>query len=182
MDDRPPRRFDLELDERKLSELLTRFQIPVEEAQRILDDAALVWLSKGDRIRYSERWMLYTIKLRCVAWWRQRRDRFYEVVDRGVRSTLMSPEIDSEVRAGFREDLYRLTDSLTPRCRSLLRRRYGLGPGTTVVGTEDAEAEASGTAPSATAAPSADGSGDDIPPEVLHCVAALVRRLKVVVG
>lgn len=157
MTEPPTQRFDLDLDEGKIGELLARFRVPMEEARRILDDVALILLTKGERVQASERWFLYTIKLRCVAWWRERRNRIYEVIDRGVLSTVTSPEIADEEREALREDLYRLTGSLTPGCRELLRRRYGLEP--------EGESEPK--------------AGDEAPAEILRCVAALARRMRV---
>lgn len=129
--------------------LLARFRMPREVAGEILDELTLALLAKEDRIRDPRRWLLRTLRLRCVAWWRERRRRLWRVADRGLRASLEAAGEGGEAeRDALRQEVEHLLAELSPRCREALRRRYGLG-----------EKEA----------------GEEA---VLECVGALLRRVR----
>jgi DNA-directed RNA polymerase specialized sigma24 family protein len=150
-------RSDLDLDEREIEALFARFRIPVEDAQRILDEVILALVTRREQIRSPRIWVQRTLKRRCVSWWRRRLRGFHRVFDRGVREVLTSPGISEDERDVIRGELRRWTAALAPRCRRLLRRRYGL--------SEDVEVMGSGA--------------EGVPPrELLRCLAALMRRIR----
>ena len=112
--------------EPRIEKVLHRFRIPSEEAQEILDEIMLTMLIKRDRIRDPERWMMRTLKNRCVMYWRQRRRRLYRVIDSGLLTVLTSPEVSPEEKDVLRGELRALVEGVEPECRAYLERRYGL--------------------------------------------------------
>jgi hypothetical protein len=113
--------------EPRIERLMGRFHLPPSEAQTILDEIMLAMLTKRDRIRDPERWLLRTLKSRCRIYWRERRRRLYRVVDRGVLSVLASDARPDEKNA-LRDDLTALLVRTDRESRELLSLRYGLIP------------------------------------------------------
>lgn len=103
-----------------------RFRIPPEEAEDILQEALLAFVTKGDAVHSPEPWLLGTLRNRCLLYWRSRRRRLYDAVDTALLESTASGDPEHEQRE-LQRDLHSLIGSLPPRCRSLLRLRYGLG-------------------------------------------------------
>lgn len=112
--------------EPRIEGLLDRFRIPAQDAQEILDEIMLTMLTKRDRIRDPERWMLQTLKNRCLMYWRKRRRRLYRVIDSGLLTVLTSDEVPAEEKGALRGELEDLVEGVEPECRAHLKRRYGL--------------------------------------------------------
>lgn len=145
--------------EAEIDRILSRYRVPPEDGQEILDDVMLTMLVKRERIRDPERWLRRTLRNRCVHYWRQRRRHLYRVVDSGILALLNSEATPEAEREELRQELGRAADGLPGRCRAVVRQRYGLG----------SDAAAGDVTPwDPTEAPS-----DDL----LRCVGALSRRL-----
>ena len=68
-----------------------------------------------------------TLRNRCVVYWRKRRNSLYNSVDTVILELLTAPVAAPQERAELLWDLNDLLEALPPRCRKLLRLRYGLG-------------------------------------------------------
>src|SRR6185295_14746274 len=66
-------------------------------------EALISTIQKWDVIQDPEAWLLVTLRNRCVVYWRKKRNNLYNSVDTAI------------------------LEQLPPRCRKLLRLRYGLG-------------------------------------------------------
>lgn len=124
MDDRELDSFDVL--EPRIERLMERFHLPPGEAQTILDEVLLTMLTKRDRIRDPERWLLRTLKSRCRIYWRDRRRRLFRVVDEGLLALLDEGSSEPADRQALREDLEALLARADADSRELLQRRYGL--------------------------------------------------------
>lgn len=143
--------------EPKIERLLTRFRVPPDDAQQILDEIMLAMLTKRERIRDPERWLLRTLKNRCVMYWQNRRRRLYRILDSGLLTILTSRQVPEAEKEALRGELGSLLEGLRPGCRTLLTRRYGLGEASQRIDPEPWRAE---------------DDGD----ELMRCLGALTRR------
>lgn len=144
--------------EPRIEQVLHRFRVPPEEAQAILDEIMLAMLTKRDRIRNPERWLLRTLKNRCLLYWQERRRRLYRVIDSGVVSILSSRDVPREEKRALQREVGSLLDGLSPDCRRYLEVRYGLGSPPALPKLEPRHPT---------------GSERD---ELLRCIGALARR------
>lgn len=144
--------------EPEIERVLVRFRIPSEDAQELLDEVLLSLLTKRDRIRDPQRWLLRTLRNRCLLYWRVRRRRLHRVVDSGLLTMLTSPEVPEEEKEALREELRSLLPGIHAGCREILTRRYGL--------------EESALRPD----PRPWDAKDETAERVLHCLEALARR------
>lgn len=144
----------------KLRRILFRYRIPARDADDLLQETLLVLVSKQESVRNPEAWLKATLANRCVLYWRRRRGRVSELVDRTILELLGDPAVPSDEAAEIRSDLDLLISHLPERCQLLLRRRYGLAP-----------APEEGSEPDEGAA---DESTD--PEKTRRCLAALAQR------
>lgn len=149
---------DIDALEPEIERLLGRFRIPADDAQQLLDEILLTLLTKRERIRDPQRWLLRTMRTRCLLYWRDRRRRLYRVVDSGLLTLLTSGEVPEEEKEALRGELRRLLPGLEGSCRDILGRRYGLGEGQTRVDPRPWRAEEASVE------------------KVLGCLEALARR------
>jgi RNA polymerase sigma factor (sigma-70 family) len=143
----------------KLRRILFRYRIPARDADDLLQETLLVLVSKQESVRNPEAWLQATLSNRCVLYWRRRRGRVSELVDRTILELLGDPALPSDEAAEIRSDLDLLISHLPERCQSLLRRRYGL-----ISAQEEASSEE-------------ESEPDDADPEkTRRCLAALAQR------
>jgi len=143
----------------KLRRILFRYRIPARDADDLLQETFLVLVSKQESVRNPDAWLQATLSNRCVLYWRRRRGRVSELVDRTILELLGDPDVPADEAEAIRSDLDLLISRLPERCQPPLRRRYGLLP----------IPEGSGERP------------DDIEPEedperMRRCLAALAQR------
>lgn len=144
----------------KMRRILARYQIPVEDAEDIVQQTMLDLVYKQELINNPEGWVLGSVRNRCVIYWRKRRSQLYDAVDSAILELVAQPAGPSpQDGAGLRHDLERVLSALPERCQEVLRLRYGLGYGPSEV------AEAMGYRPSS------------IRKVTNRCLARLTRQL-----
>jgi RNA polymerase sigma factor (sigma-70 family) len=111
----------------RLKQVLGRYRIPVHDAEDLVQEALISTIQKWDVIQDPEAWLLVTLRNRCVVYWRKRRNNLYNSVDTAILELLAEPIAAPQEKAELLWDLNNLLDELPPRCRKLLRLRYGLG-------------------------------------------------------
>jgi DNA-directed RNA polymerase specialized sigma24 family protein len=148
----------------KLRRILFRYRIPARDADDLLQETFLVLVSKQESVRNPDAWLQTTLSNRCVLYWRGRRGRVSELVDRTIRELLGDPGIPEDEAAAIRSDLDLLISRLPERCQPLLRRRYGL-----LRFPEGPEGEGSGESQE-------DVTAEDDPEKMRRCLAALAQR------
>jgi RNA polymerase sigma-70 factor (ECF subfamily) len=111
----------------RLKQVLGRYRIPVHDAEDLVQEALISTIQKWDVIQDPEAWLLVTLRNRCVVYWRKRRNNLYNSVDTAILELLSEPVAAPQERSELLWDLNNLLEELPPRCRKLLRLRYGLG-------------------------------------------------------
>lgn len=92
-----------------------------------MQEALVSTIQKWDEIQDPEAWLMVTLRNRCVVYWRKRRNALYNSVDTAILELLSEPVAAPQEKAELLWDLNNLLEELPPRCRKLLRLRYGLG-------------------------------------------------------
>lgn len=147
----------------KLIEILSRYRIPVEDAEEMLEQLFLTLYMRDGTLESPDRWLLLSLKNRCLIYWRSRRERLSRDVDKSLLTVLASPQVSESEKAGMRRFLGEALTHLPEQCRAPLEQRYGLG---------GAKPAASGG--SLTAASSGAAAGNE---HLLPCLQALTRML-----
>ena len=149
----------------KLRRILFRYRIPARDADDLLQETFLVLVSKQESVRNPDAWLQAALSNRCVLYWRQRRRRVSELVDRTILELLDDPGMPTDEAAAIRSDLDLLISQLPERCQSPLRQRYGL-----LASSDGSEGpEGSGARQ--------DGADPEEEPEKMRrCLAALAQR------
>jgi RNA polymerase sigma factor (sigma-70 family) len=111
----------------RLKQILGRYRVPAHDAEDLVQEALVSTIQKWDEIQDPEAWLLVTLRNRCVVYWRKRRTSLYSSVDAAILELLSEPVTAPQESSDLRWDLQNLIDELPPRCRTLLRLRYGLG-------------------------------------------------------
>jgi RNA polymerase sigma factor (sigma-70 family) len=113
--------------EPRLKRVLSRYRIPAQDAEDLLQETFLIMVSKAGSIRNPDAWLLATLANRCIIYWRKHRSRLWDLVDSSILELLSEVEAPLQEREELRFDLDTLLSNLPDRCRSVLRLRYGLG-------------------------------------------------------
>ncbi|HYH45996.1 MAG TPA: hypothetical protein VEG34_09935, partial [Thermoanaerobaculia bacterium] len=111
----------------KLIEILSRYRIPVEDAEEMLEQLFLTLYMREGTLESPERWLLLSLKNRCLIYWRSRRERLSRDVDQSLLSVLASPQVSDSEKDGMRRFLGEALAQLPEQCRAPLEQRYGLG-------------------------------------------------------
>jgi RNA polymerase sigma factor (sigma-70 family) len=113
--------------EPRLKRILSRYRIPAQDAEDLLQETFLIMVSKAGSIRNPDAWLLATLANRCIIYWRKYRSRLWDLVDTTILELLSEAEAPAQELSDLRSDLDTLLSQLPDRCRALLRLRYGLG-------------------------------------------------------
>jgi len=113
--------------EPRLKRILSRYKIPAQDADDLLQDTFLIMVSKAGSIRNPDAWLIATLSNRCIIYWRKHRARLWDLVDSAILELLADGQAPAQERAELRFDLDALLAKIPERCRSVLRLRYGLG-------------------------------------------------------
>ncbi len=113
--------------EPRLKRVLSRYRIPAQDADDLLQETFLIMVTKADSIRNADAWLVATLANRCIIYWRKQRAKLWDLVDSTILELLADVETPPQESADLRYDLDSLLSHLPDRCRSLLRLRYGFG-------------------------------------------------------
>lgn len=108
----------------RLLALFTRYRIPPEDVEDLVQQALLALVYQHERIRTPGSWLVGTVRNRCRAYWNERSRQVYDAVDQHVLDGLPSDEASRQELHDLRHDLSQLVAELPPRTRELIRLRY----------------------------------------------------------
>jgi RNA polymerase sigma-70 factor (ECF subfamily) len=111
----------------RLKRVLSRYRIPAQDAEDLLQETFVIMISKAGTIRNYDAWLLGTLANRCIIYWRKHHARLWDLVDTTILELLADSEAPAQESSDLRSDLDALLANLPDRCRSLLRLRYGFG-------------------------------------------------------
>ena len=111
----------------RLKRVLSRYRIPAQDAEDLLQETFVIMVTKAGSIRNYDAWLLGTLANRCIIYWRKQRTRLWDLVDTAILELLAEGEAPSQEGSDLRSDLDALLANLPDRCRALLRLRYGFG-------------------------------------------------------
>lgn len=117
----------LERTRPRLKSLFSRYRIPPEDTEDILQESLLALIYQWQKIRDPEAWLFGTLRNRCLIYWRDRRHKLYDSVDTAVLDWIANPTPPEQEGEDLARDLTTVIDRLPDRCRSLLKLRYRLG-------------------------------------------------------
>lgn len=116
----------LERLDAEIRRVLIRFRIPAQDAEDLLQDVVLTYLTKQSSIASPAPWLLATLRNLCLLYWRRRRRTLIQAIDAGLLDEVAGEEPGSQEQRDLARDLSGAVAKLPTRCRSILRLRYGL--------------------------------------------------------
>jgi RNA polymerase sigma factor (sigma-70 family) len=111
----------------RIKKMLRKYDIPLQDAEDVVQDALLVALSKWDSIHYKEGWILGAVRFKCSNYWRRQRGERLLGMDLTMLEELSEPQSPGQEQDEIHLDLRSLTRGLDPRQRSALWLRFGVG-------------------------------------------------------
>lgn len=108
----------------RIQHVFSRFHIPPEDAEDVLQQTLLTYVYKRNNILDSERWLMGTLRNRCLLYWRDRRRRLYTAVDKALLESVAPTEDSPRERGELLRDLNTTLARVPKRYRSFLRQRY----------------------------------------------------------
>ncbi len=106
--------------------VLTRFRIPPEDAEDLLQDAFLLLIKKGDEVRNPELWLPVVLGNLCRHHLRSRRRERTVAVDSSQLEQFADERTADPAQREREHDLELLLERMPEPCRTLLRLRYQL--------------------------------------------------------
>ena len=108
----------------RIQHVFSRFHIPPRDAETVLRQTLLTYLYKKSHILDAERWLMGTLRSRCLLYWRDRRHRVYTSVDEALLASVAQSRESPEQRRGLLRDLNSALAKIPRRYRGLLWSRY----------------------------------------------------------
>lgn len=106
-----------------------RFRVNPVDAEDLLQQALLGFVTQRPKIRNPESWLIGTLKNQCRMHWRKRSRSIYDAVDETLLEGIAEGPRKPDEEVDLRHDLELALDRIPSRCRSLLRARYYRGCG-----------------------------------------------------
>jgi RNA polymerase sigma factor (sigma-70 family) len=111
----------------QIKKLLRSYDIPLQDAEDLLQDALLVAIGKWDTIRHKEAWILGALRVKCSNYWKKiHKDRLVPV-EPLVLVELSPAQAPEQEQREIGLDLNSLTRGVGKRHRAALWLRFGVG-------------------------------------------------------
>ncbi|MCH9646923.1 MAG: hypothetical protein K0U98_01720 [Deltaproteobacteria bacterium] len=108
----------------QLQRIFQRFRVSSDQAESMLEDAMMVLVYRYEQLARPDRWLLRTLRYRCIRDWRERRRKLCFAVDQEIRNWISDETISREERKARRVELGEHISQLPQQCRPLLRETY----------------------------------------------------------
>jgi len=113
--------------EPRIRATFSRFRIPPQDSEDLLQQALLVYLYKSDSVESPDKWFIGTLRNRCLGYWRERRRRLYTALDEALLENVAATRESPQEALDLQRDMRSLLTQLPVRCRNLLTLRYQEG-------------------------------------------------------
>jgi RNA polymerase sigma factor (sigma-70 family) len=117
----------------QIKRLLRSYDIPLQDAEDVLQDALLEAVRKWDTIRHKEAWILGAVRVKCSNYWKKLRNDRILAVEPLVLVELSPAQAPEQEQREIGLDLSSLTRGVGKRHRAALWLRFGVGLDTTEV-------------------------------------------------
>ena len=107
--------------------MLRRYRIPEDEFEDILQEALLIFILRQPVVDEPEKWVLGTLRNRCLMYWRERRRSSFLTVNSTLLDSAPDPRLSVQERTSLLRDLEKLMARLPTNYRRVLETRYFLG-------------------------------------------------------
>jgi RNA polymerase sigma factor (sigma-70 family) len=111
----------------RIKRLLRSYDIPLEDAEDLVQEAMLEALRKWGTIRQKDIWLLGTLRIKCSHYWKRRRSDRLEAFDLPELEELSGPQPPGQEQKEIALDLQSLTRGVDGRHRAALWLRFGVG-------------------------------------------------------
>lgn len=113
--------------------MLRRYRIPEDDFEDILQEALLIFILRQPEVEDPGRWLLGTLRNRCLMYWRERRRTAFLTVNSSLLEAAPDPRLPHQERDSLLRDLRKVLARLPTRYRRVLETRYlqGLSPAET---------------------------------------------------
>jgi RNA polymerase sigma factor (sigma-70 family) len=111
----------------QIKRLLRHYDIPLQDAEDVVQDALLVALQKWDTIRHKEAWLVGAVRFKCSNYWKKLRNDRLLAVELPVLEELSPPQAPEQEQREIGLDLDSLTRGIERRHRAALWLRFGVG-------------------------------------------------------
>lgn len=104
--------------------ILARHAIPHQDAEDLIQDTLTILIEKYSEIENPAAWFAGTLRNRCLRYWRQRRTRLYDSVDRALLEAMGGESDSRQNSVELRTDLSRLLPRISNTCQAAIRLVY----------------------------------------------------------
>ncbi len=111
----------------RMAAILRRYQIPAQDAEDLVQEIFVSFVRQYRKVQSPEAWLTNALKYQCLLYWRRRRRQLCEAVDTGLLEFLAEHESPAAASDDRLRDVEKFMQRIPPRCRRILRLRYGLG-------------------------------------------------------
>jgi RNA polymerase sigma-70 factor, ECF subfamily len=111
----------------RLKRVLSKYDVPAQDAEDLLQESLLEALRKWDTIDNLEAWLIGTLGYKCSNYWKKQRGDRIQAVDLTVLEHLSEPQAPAQERNEELLDLRSLMAGLGKRHQAALWLRFGLG-------------------------------------------------------
>ena len=113
--------------ERQIAGLFSRFKIPPQERDDLLQEALLAFVAKREQVVSPRAWLFSAVRNQCRVFWMRRRRGLFEALDETILETFADPQAPIAERTQLGHDLKQVFRQLPQRCRSIFKLRYAMG-------------------------------------------------------
>lgn len=110
-----------------MARMLRKYDIPVQDAEDVVQEALVTALNKWDTIRYKEGWILGALRFKCSNYWKKKRSERVQAMDTPALEELSEPQPPGQEREEIVLDLRSLVRTLGARPAAALWLRFGVG-------------------------------------------------------
>jgi RNA polymerase sigma factor (sigma-70 family) len=111
----------------RLKRVLRGYDIPLQDAEDLLQDSLLEALRKWDTIYNRECWLIGTLRFKCSNYWRRIRTKPAQSMDLPELEELCPPQPPPQEKRNDALDLRHTLSGLDPRHRKALWLRFAMG-------------------------------------------------------
>lgn len=104
--------------------ILARYRIPSQDAEDLIQDTLLAYLYQHAEVRDPGKWLLGTLRNRCLLYWRARRRHQLDSLDNVLDLICYDDTVSDQELVEHRHDLECMSKGLSTVCRDAIQLHY----------------------------------------------------------